>query len=355
MSVSLTWVSVKEEKVQSGRDRTKVQLIGGQRIFRDDDPEQQLPFYEELFTRLPQEVLPPATLTRYVAYQAALTDTHTLHFLGVEVADMAHLSGDMAGWELTGNAWRLWRTEAGQLVLDAEQALTWRWSASGPASDPSAGFIGEFTALLPTNMNAKKKREPHRFRVSGHAYVRASRNGAGETRDHDAIALVDHDPAWAEQFVTFAAWLRETCGTDLVHRVEHYGSTAIPGIPAKPVIDVLVEIPSFIRAKPTFLARLNDPRWEYWWYSNHMVFIKRDALMGKRTHHVHAAPRGHPVWEGLTFRDYLREHPAVAARYATLKRELADQYHKDRERYTHAKSNFVQDVLAKAKRQPPGE
>jgi GrpB-like predicted nucleotidyltransferase (UPF0157 family) len=81
-----------------------------------------------------------------------------------------------------------------------------------------------------------------------------------------------------------------------------------------------------------------------------MVFIKRDALMGKRTHHVHIAPRGHPVWKGLIFRDYLRAQPQVAARYAGLKRGLAARYREDRERYTNAKSTFVKDVLAEAER-----
>jgi len=69
--------------------------------------------------------------------------------------------------------------------------------------------------------------------------------------------------------------------------------------------------------------------------------------MGIRTHHVHMAPRGHTLWEGISFRDYLRRHPGEAARYAALKRDLAARHAHDRERYTQAKTQFVREVMAK--------
>jgi GrpB-like predicted nucleotidyltransferase (UPF0157 family) len=70
--------------------------------------------------------------------------------------------------------------------------------------------------------------------------------------------------------------------------------------------------------------------------------------MGKRTHHLHLAPAGHEIWNGLAFRDYLRTHPEEAARYASLKRQLAESHQTDRERYTEAKTEYVKKVTEKA-------
>lgn len=111
---------------------------------------------------------------------------------------------------------------------------------------------------------------------------------------------------------------------------------------------MLVEVPSYDIARQAILPLLNREEWEYWWYQDHMVFIKRQALMGKRTHHIHLAPAEHRLWEGIAFRDYLIAHPETAARYAALKGELADKHREDREGYTQAKTAFVQEITAKA-------
>jgi GrpB-like predicted nucleotidyltransferase (UPF0157 family) len=180
--------------------------------------------------------------------------------------------------------------------------------------------------------------------ISANAYVQP---GAPEA-DGDEVALIDPDPTWSSQFQEMASWLRRRLGPEVAQRIEHYGSTAIPGMSAKPVIDILVEVPSFDVAKRHVVPALNDPQWEYWWYSDHMIFIRRERPMGPRTHHLHLAPRGHRLWEGLAFRDYLRVHPEAAARYAALKRELAQSYRDDREAYTQAKTAFVRQVTAEA-------
>lgn len=72
--------------------------------------------------------------------------------------------------------------------------------------------------------------------------------------------------------------------------------------------------------------------------------------MGQRTHHIHMAPQGHKLWEGLAFRDCLRTHDADALRYAALKHKLAKSYRQDRERYTDAKTMFVKEITSKALR-----
>ena len=78
------------------------------------------------------------------------------------------------------------------------------------------------------------------------------------------------------------------------------------------------------------------------------VFFKRKEIMGERSHHIHLAPAGHDIWKGLAFRDYLRSHGEEAGRYAALKQRLASLYPADRERYTQAKTEFVNEILAKA-------
>ncbi|PSB47262.1 GrpB family protein [Cyanosarcina cf. burmensis CCALA 770] len=168
----------------------------------------------------------------------------------------------------------------------------------------------------------------------------------------DNIVIVEYDRQWVELFEQEAIYLRNLLGKASILRIEHFGSTAIPGMPAKPIIDMLVEIPSFDRIQQEALPKLVDAGYEYRWRSDrppgHMMFVKRSPD-GKRTHHVHMATAGHTLWERLYFRNYLCSHPAEAARYAQLKRDLAAQFSGDREAYTNGKSEYVNLITTKAK------
>ena len=171
----------------------------------------------------------------------------------------------------------------------------------------------------------------------------------------DDIQLVPYDPRWPEIFRTEAGRIRELLGTAAVLRVEHMGSTAVPGLSAKPVIDMLIEIPSFELAQRTILPKLREEGWEYLWRGDrppgHMMFIRRNAA-GVRTHHVHMAPAGHPMWERLTFRDYLRTHPDEARQYEQLKSRLAAEHPGDREAYTDGNGEYVNRITAEALSSP---
>jgi GrpB-like predicted nucleotidyltransferase (UPF0157 family) len=166
------------------------------------------------------------------------------------------------------------------------------------------------------------------------------------------IVIVEYDRRWIELFAREAQNLRNLLGEALILRIEHFGSTAISGMPAKPVIDMLVEIPSFDRAQQAALPKLVNTGYEYLWRGDrppgHMMFIKRSPD-GRRTHHIHLATAGHKLWERLYFRDYLCTHPEEATRYAQLKRDLAAQFPSDREAYTNGKSEYVALTTAKAK------
>jgi len=167
----------------------------------------------------------------------------------------------------------------------------------------------------------------------------------------DSIVIVEYDRKWVELFEQEAIYLRNLLGEALILRIEHFGSTAIPKMPAKPIIDMLVKVPNFDRIRQEALPKLADTGYEYLWRSDrppgHMMLIKRSPD-GRRTHHIHMATAGHKLWERLYFRDYLRNHPEEAARYAQLKQDLARQFPGDREAYTNGKSEYVSLMTAKA-------
>lgn len=94
----------------------------------------------------------------------------------------------------------------------------------------------------------------------------------------DQVELSGYDPAWPEQYSRFSDWLTTTIGPDIILRTEHYGSTAIPGMPAKPVIDILVEIPSFQEARKRLLPLCDTLKWEYW-FNGHITCIIRERLI----------------------------------------------------------------------------
>jgi len=160
-----------------------------------------------------------------------------------------------------------------------------------------------------------------------------------------------------------ASSLRTWLGPDFDGTIEHVGSTAIPGIPAKPVVDIVVEAADVAQVRAILCAKLNTHAWECWNQRGHFTFIKRERFGGKRTHHVHLRPAGLGREEKALFRDYLRDHPDEARAYADLKRELVRAHDErkrgapagplDRERYSNAKLAFVEGILRKARGRGP--
>jgi len=167
------------------------------------------------------------------------------------------------------------------------------------------------------------------------------------------IAIEPYDSAWPARFAIEAERIRRSFG-DLALRVEHVGSTAVPGLAAKPVIDIQVSVPS-LAPMGGFIERLSEIGYGH--VSLGAVdlvypFFTKPAAWPS-THHVHLCvvdsehERRH-----LAFRDYLRRHPLAAAEYLTLKHELAAAHHgatiESRECYSLAKTEFVSSVVARA-------
>ena len=173
------------------------------------------------------------------------------------------------------------------------------------------------------------------------------------------VAVVPYDPLWPELFRLEKEHLLSCLPADLVRRVEHFGSTAVPGLAAKPVIDMLVEVADLDRTKVEIVPVLEAEGYDYFWRPTHgedgapfyAWFIKRDPASGARTHHIHMVEGGFVEhWDRLLFRDYLLAHPEVAGEYQELKLRLATAYPNDRVAYTEGKTEFVVRVTEQARR-----
>jgi GrpB-like predicted nucleotidyltransferase (UPF0157 family) len=167
------------------------------------------------------------------------------------------------------------------------------------------------------------------------------------------IELVAYNPRWPELYEEEARLLKEQFG-DLIIRIEHIGSTAVPGLAAKDTIDILVEIPSFEVAEREIVPVLMDQAIGYGYPNGsppgHMAFWK-GYLVGGQKYHYHMAPAGHPIHDRVYFRDYLRRHPDTAREYEALKYRLAEIYHYDREGYTEAKADFIVGITEITKKE----
>src|SRR5262245_11703666 len=175
----------------------------------------------------------------------------------------------------------------------------------------------------------------------------------------EEIAIVPYDPHWPETFRLEKDHLVSCLPHDLVRRVEHFGSTAVPGLAAKPIVDMLVEVTDLLATQDRIVPILERQGYDYFWRPTHgddgppfyAWFIKRDAATGIRTHHIHMVEASFAEhWDRLFFRNYLIEHPEVAEEYGQLKLRLASAHPNDRVAYTNAKSEFVARVTERARR-----
>ena len=175
----------------------------------------------------------------------------------------------------------------------------------------------------------------------------------------EPVAIAPYDPRWPELFRQEKDHLLACLPEGLIRRIEHFGSTAVAGLAAKPIVDMLVEVTDLEATKVLIAPVLEAKGYEYFWRPTHgddgppfyAWFIKRDPRSGARTHHIHMV-EGHFAehWDRLLFRDYLIDHPKVAREYEALKVRLASDSSRDRVAYTRGKSEFIVRVTEEAKR-----
>jgi len=178
-------------------------------------------------------------------------------------------------------------------------------------------------------------------------------NGYDVADAMEMITIVPYDSAWPEMFEAEAAAIRRTLG-EVALRVEHVGSTSVPGLTAKPVIDIQVSVQSLepLGQYRSPLGRLGYAHTPLGSFDLVYPFFQKPAEW-PATHNIHLCVLGsEQERKHLAFRDYLRSHPRVAAEYVELKRVLAAAHHgatlESRERYSLSKTKFVNAVLERA-------
>lgn len=161
----------------------------------------------------------------------------------------------------------------------------------------------------------------------------------------EPVVITEYDDAWPRDFEQLAAPLRDLV-RNLRGRVEHIGSTSVPDLAAKPIIDIDVVMPSSAEV-PAAIELLRSIGYTY---QGDKGIAGREAFVSpedRLPHHTYVVVEGsEPLIQHVRFRDHLREHPEVAAEYASLKRRLAAVYGSDRLGYTEAKTGFITTVLS---------
>ena len=154
-------------------------------------------------------------------------------------------------------------------------------------------------------------------------------------------------------FEAEAGRLRAVLPPGFILRMEHFGSTAVPGIAAKPVIDILIAVASLAKAREVAPPRLKTMGYAFWADNpkpDRLFFVKGlPPSAPRRTHHVHMTTPDGEMFQRLYFRDLLRADAGERDAYAALKHELALRHREDREAYTDAKAGYVNAALQRAK------
>lgn len=170
-----------------------------------------------------------------------------------------------------------------------------------------------------------------------------------------AVELVDYDPRWPERFAEQREPVEELLRPWLARPVEHIGSTSVPGLRAKPVVDMLVPVLSLASAQDA-VPVLEEAGWLFWAEDpcrHYRLWFLRPRPEA-RTHHLHLISGGHPQAVALlAFRDALRGDAGLRSEYADLKDRLARQHPENRNAYTNAKGEFVTSALRRAGIEPP--
>jgi GrpB-like predicted nucleotidyltransferase (UPF0157 family) len=160
------------------------------------------------------------------------------------------------------------------------------------------------------------------------------------------VVVVDYDPAWPKLFESLRDRIAGALGP-MALAIEHVGSTSVPNMPAKPIIDMDV----VVRAEDVSAATAAIEALGYR-HEGNLGIEGRDAFRWCADfpdHHLYLCPEGSPALRRHTlFRDYLRSHPDEALDYAKHKRELATLHHSDRSKYQDAKAGFIDRLFRKA-------
>lgn len=165
------------------------------------------------------------------------------------------------------------------------------------------------------------------------------------TSSRTLIEIVPYSTDWPARFAQEAALLQIALAPWLVADIEHIGSTAIPGLSAKPVIDIMAPVQDLDASRTAIAAAVAAGYCHYPYKPEQMHWFCKPSPE-VRTHHLHLVPLNSALWhDRLAFRDALRGNSQLAREYENLKLSLAARHPEDREAYTEAKSPFIASVL----------
>jgi GrpB-like predicted nucleotidyltransferase (UPF0157 family) len=176
--------------------------------------------------------------------------------------------------------------------------------------------------------------------------VAAGGRQVGHDRPDDPIEITTYDLDWPDRFEEIRARLAAALGP-IALRIDHVGSTAVPGLAAKPVIDVQVSVPD-VEDQAAYKDAIENLGFELRWVSTGHRYFRPPPELPRLTQ-IHVCTTG-SQWERvhLLFRDYLRTHPETRRAYKELKWQLATEYRYDRIAYTDAKGPFIEQTLTAA-------
>jgi GrpB-like predicted nucleotidyltransferase (UPF0157 family) len=249
---------------------------------------------------------------------------------------LQHLDGGPeveVGWALASDRWgRGYATEAGRA------SLHYGFDVLG---------LAEIVAVtLPENLASRRVMEKLGMEYDGRGvyYGWEQVKYASRRVPDEPVRVVDYDPGWPAQFAEERARLVPALG-DAAAAIEHIGSTAVAGLAAKPIIDIMVGLRRAPLGEEHIVA-VTQLGYEY--RGEFGIPGRQYFRRGRpRTHQLHVVQHGSAFWEThLLFRDHLRAHPSEAERYAALKRELAGRFRESSASYTEAKGTFIEQVLA---------
>jgi len=160
------------------------------------------------------------------------------------------------------------------------------------------------------------------------------------------IIISNHDPLWPQLFEEEKKNLAAVLPLHVI--IEHIGSTSVPGLAAKPVIDIMIGVPSLEIADQLCIKPIKNLGYiyvpEYEEHAPERRYFKKLNQDNVHTHHIHLVEYDSPWWKRiLHFRDYLRSHPEVAKEYAELKKSLSAKFI-DTNEYANAKTEFVKNI-----------
>ena len=170
------------------------------------------------------------------------------------------------------------------------------------------------------------------------------------------VELVDHNPKWAILFEEEKRSIFLGVDKDSILQIEHFGSTSIPNIKAKPYIDIIIAIPENLLFDQTLIDYFEHLGYTYFLVPErdnipaYMSFGKGYGPKGYtgQVFHLHVCPKNHFMWKQISFRDYLVTHPESAKKYEQLKLESAKKHKNDRGKYVLSKTEFINEILEKA-------